>query len=137
MTLAATITALRTAIDTIPNLRVYTDPPESINEFPAALVYSASGDMQFGSAGLARNYHTLNVDIYHSMQRLAQAVSDAQAWPPLVYDAIETAYNAGDIDVVSSNGRAAISYQMRPLPYNNNVHFGVRFTVRLKEVVAS
>lgn len=137
MSLTSTITALRTAIDTIPNLRVYDDPPESINEFPAALVYSASGDMQFGSAGLTRNYHTLYVDIYHSMQRLAQAMNDAKAWPELVYDAIGTAYSAGDVDVVSSNGRAEISYQMRPLPYNNNVHFGVRFTVRLKEVVTS
>ena len=74
MSLDTTIDALRTVIDTIDGLHVYPDPPESINQFPSAIVYSRSGTLQFGSATLTRNYHTLAVDIYHARQVLPQAV---------------------------------------------------------------
>lgn len=136
MSLDTTIDALRTVVDTIADLNVYTDPPESINQFPSAIVYSQGGDLQFGSSGLTRNYHTLVVEIYHATQRLPQAIDAAKAWPDLMYSAISDAYAAGTIDVVSTNGRAEISYVSRPLQYNSVVHFGVRFTVRLKEIVS-
>lgn len=135
MTLAATVAALRTVVDTIDGVRVYPNPPESINEFPSAIVYSASGEMQFGSSGLTRNYHTLNVDIYLARQILPQAIDAAKAYPDLMYTAVSNAYSASTIDIVDTNGRAAISYRTGPMNYNNITHTGIRFTIRLKEVV--
>jgi hypothetical protein len=136
MSLDTTIDALRTVVDTIADLHVYPDPPESINQFPSAIVYSRSGTLQFGSATLTRNYHTLAVDIYHARQVLPQSVDSAKVWPDLVYDAISTAQRAGTIDVVSANGRSEIEYITGPMTYNTIQHFGVRFTVRIKEVVS-
>jgi len=137
MSLATTITALRTVIDTIPNLRVYADPPESINEFPSAIVYSLDGVYQLGSADHNRTYHTLIVDIYHARQMLPQAIDSAKAWPDLVYGVIRDALTAGTLDVVATGGRAEINYRTMSLPYGEIVHFGVRFTIRLKEVLNS
>jgi len=137
MSLATTITALRTVIDTIPNLRVYADPPESINEFPSAIVYSLDGTYQLGSADLTRAYHTLIVDIYHARQMLPQAIDSAKAWPDLVYGAIRDAMTAGTLDVVATGGRSEVNYRTTPLPYGEIMHFGVRFTIRLKEVLNS
>lgn len=137
MSLATTITALRTVIDTIPNLRVYADPPESINEFPSAIVYSNEGIYGLGSADLNRAYHTLIVDIYHARQMLPQAIDSAKVWPDLVYGVIRTAMTAGTLDVVATGGRAEINYRTTPLPYGDIMHFGVRFTIRLKEVLNS
>lgn len=137
MSLVSTIAALRTVVDTIDGLRVYADPPDSINEFPSAIVYSNSGDLQWGSAARGRNYHTINVDIFHAGQRLPQAINAAKAWPDLMYTALGTAFDAGTIDIVDTNNQARVSYVMRPLPYNDIIYFGVRFTIRLKEVVLS
>lgn len=134
MSLDATIDTVRTVIDTIAGLHVYPDPPESINQFPSAIVYSRNGTMQFGSSGLTRNYHMLAVDIYHARQLLPQAIDSAKVWPDLVYAAISTAIAAGTIDVVSTNGRAEVDYITGPLRYNTIEHFGVRFTIRVKEV---
>lgn len=135
MSLSTTITALRTVIDTIPNLRVYADPPESINEFPSAIVYSLDGLYQLGSADLTRAYHTLIVDIYHARQMLPQAIDSAKVWPDLVYGVIRTALTDGALDVVATGGRAEVNYRTTPLPYGDIMHFGVRFTIRLKEVL--
>lgn len=137
MTLATTITALRTVIDTIQNLRVYADPPESINEFPSAIVYSNEGIYGIGSADLTRAYHTLIVDIYHARQVLPQAIDSAKVWPDLVYGVIRDAMTAGTLDVVATSGRAEVNYRTTSLPYNDVVHFGVRFTIRLKEVLSA
>ncbi len=134
MSLDATIDTLRTIVDTIPGLYVYADPPESVNQFPSAIVYSRNGVMQFGSSGLTRNYHTLAVDIYHARQLLPQAIDSAKVWPDLMYTAINAAMQSGTIDVVSENGRAEISYITGPMKYNAIEHFGMRFTVRMKEV---
>lgn len=135
MSLAATITALRTVIDTIPNLRVYTDPPESINEFPSAIVYSNEGVYGIGSADLSRSYHMLIVDIYHARQMLPQAIDSAKVWPDLVYGVVRDAMTAGTLYVVAVSGRAEINYRTTSLPYNDMLHFGVQFTIRLKEML--
>ena len=136
MTLTATIPALRTVVDTLPGLRVYTDPPESINEFPSAIVYSNTGEMNLLSGGFQHNYHELYVDIYHTVGRLAQSIDAAKAWPDLLFNAI-VADNYATIYPVATNERASISYRTGPMPYNGVVHFGVRFTIRLKENVSS
>lgn len=135
MSLATTITALRTAIDTISGLRVYADPPESINEFPSAIIYSSDGTYDLGSANHSRAYHMVVVDVYLARQLLPQAIDSAKAWPTAVYDAVKTAYAAGSIDVVATGGQAAFTYRSGPMRYNDIDHFGVRFMIRLKELL--
>lgn len=137
MSLDATVDAARGVVATITQLkRVYDDPPESINEFPSAIVWASEGVLSFGTADLGRNYHTLYIDIFNARQVLPQAIDAAKAWPDLVYSAFSTAIANSTVYVVNTDGRASITYRMGPLRYNAVDHYGVRFTVRMKEMTA-
>jgi hypothetical protein len=135
-TLAQAITALETTLATITALkRVYADPPESINEFPAATVYVRRGEMTVVSAGLAKNLHTLVVDIYHARQELPQAVNESKQWPGAVLAKLASDFSLnGTVDAIVW----PVRYEARPLQYGNLVHYGVRFeiTVKMMEILA-
>ena len=79
MSLTAAVTALTTIAGGLSGVnRVYTDPPESINEFPAAIVYAAHGQLNSASAGLGRNLHVIRIDIHASRTQLPQSVAAAR-----------------------------------------------------------
>lgn len=132
MSLTTAIAGLRTAVATVTGLtRVYDDPPESISEFPCAMVYVESGvytDTPAGGYGM----HTLIVDIYESRTVLPQAVNNAKQWPDKLRTVILTDRTLGG--TVSHIGDAVqfFSYRALPLPYNDNVHYGMRFRVPVK-----
>lgn len=120
------INEFRNAIATVPGLkRVYTDPPESISEFPCAVVYLKSGEMTEN----APCFHDFVADIYHARQVLPQAVNEAKVWPDRVLYALKANFRLnGSIEHIVY----PIRYESAALQYNDMTHYGVRFRVRVK-----
>lgn len=131
MSLTTAITNINTILSGITGIRrVYADPPESISEFPAAMTYIKSGELTVVSAGLARNMHSLSVDIYHARQVLPQAVNESKVWPGLVLAALAADQTLG----------GAVTHIVWPVRYTAGalryggqfVHYGVRFEIVVK-----
>ena len=127
-TIETAINQFRTVIATVTGLkRVYTDPPESISEFPCAVCYLRAGEMTHAGQCL----HEFVADIYHARQELPQAVNEAKVWPDRVFAALKANYTL--------NGSVAhvvwpVKYETSGLRYNDIVHYGVRFRVTVKIV---
>lgn len=123
--------ALTTCIDTLRGYvaglsgmrRVYDDPPESMSEYPCAIVYVLRGNYEANAAG-GRSYHTLIAEIHHAQQTLPQAVDTAKVWPDRMFAALK---GVTDIDIVWP-----MAYQAGGLQYSNETHYGVRFEVQVK-----
>lgn len=125
------INALNTVVAAISGIRrTYVDPPESISEFPSAMTYIDSGVYMAGPA--QHGNHILILDIYEARQVLAQAVDSAKQWP----DKVRTALTANLTlnDTVSHVGDATqfFRYRAMPMPYNDQIHYGVRFWIPAK-----
>ena len=129
MSLDAAIDGLRAAVSTMPGMvRVYDDPPESLNEFPCAFVVTESGEMSDDSAG-GFSLHTLIVEIFHSRTVLAQAVDGAKVWPDRMFAALRAAPTLGGS---VSHVRWPITYRAGALGYNNITHYGMRISITVK-----
>lgn len=111
-------------------VRAYSDPPESLNEFPCLIAYVGSGTMEAVSVGFGKGLHTVIVEIHHDRQILPQAVDEAKVWPDRVLQALYAACSAGTLTLVWP-----FSYEALPLPYNQEVHYGVRFRITCKDIV--
>ncbi len=130
MSLSAAITALVTVAGGVSGVvRVYTDPPESISEFPAALVYAERGTLEGISSGLSRNIHQVRIDILSERTQLPQAVNEAKAWP----DSVQSRLRA---DETLGGAVSAIvwpvTYEAIAMQYNALTHYGMRFVVPVK-----
>lgn len=134
MSLANAINGLNTVMKTITQLvRVYDDPPESINEFPSCITYSREGTMEDNAAG-GRSFHTLVADIYIARTVLPQAIDDAKAWPDLVFAAIraDNTFGGAISHIVWDNG--LFRYRTGPMRYGGSdaLLYGVQFTMTVK-----
>lgn len=130
MSLTAAITQLVTIAGNISGVaRAYSDPPESISEFPAAIVYAGRGTLEGISSGLSRHLHTIRIDILSSRQQLPQAISEAKGWP----DALMTGLRANEqLSGAVSAIVWPVVYEATVLPYSNLTHYGIRFEVTVK-----
>lgn len=130
MSLSAAITQLVTVAGNVSGVvRAYSDPPESISEFPAALVYANNGTLEGISNGLSRNLHTIRIDVLSSRQQLPQAVNEAKAWP----DSLQARLRADETLSGTVSGIVwPVAYEAIALQYNNLTHYGMRFAVTVK-----
>lgn len=130
MSLSSAITQLVSVAGSLSGIsRAYSDPPESISDFPAAVVYAERGTLTQVSDGLGRNLHTIRIDLYTSRQQLPEAVNSSRGWP----DALHSALAADE----TLNGTVSaivwpVTYQAIAAQYNNLVHYGMRFEVTVK-----
>lgn len=128
MTLDALIDTVRTHVAALPGLaRTYDDPPESMQEFPCAIVYAARGEYEFGAVG--RSFHTVIVEIHHNRQVLPEAMDAAKVWPDRLYTELAA---ADDIYIYDR-----MRYVCGGLPYGRaggteETHYGVRFEIPCK-----
>lgn len=130
MSLPTIIANLRTTLAGIDGLvRVYDDPPESINEFPSAIVWSGNGELNIVSDGLARDFHTILIQIYQSRQILPDAMDAVKVWPERVRAAIHADHTIGGS---VAHYVQPIRYRCGPLRYGNTEHFGVSFELQVK-----
>ncbi len=124
MSLDAVIDTMRAHVAALSGLkRVYDDPPESLSEFPCAMVYAARGTMEANAAG-GRSFHTLYIDVYESRTVLPEAMDRAKVWPDRMYQRLKA---ATDLHIVWP-----MSYRAAPIEYNSVTHYGVRFEVQVK-----
>lgn len=133
MSLTAAINGLNTVMDTLPNLRVYPDPPESISQFPSCITYVQEGAMEARSSG-GISLHTLIAEIYVARQMLPQAVDGAKVWPDLVFAALKAdPYLRGSVSHVVWEDKG-FKYRMGPMDYGGTgaIFYGCRFSVVVK-----
>lgn len=130
MTLAAACDSLKTLLGAATGIaRAYGDPPGSINEFPALIVYPYRGTLEAASAGLSKGLHVIAVDIIQSRQSLSEAVDLAKEWPERVLAIL--AVN----QTLSTTVTAIVwpvNYRTMPMRYGQDMLFGTRFEIQVK-----
>ena len=135
MSLSTAIDGLRTRLATMTGLvRTYPDPPESINEFPSLIVYSKDGVMYYTASG-GYSLHTLVAEVYLARQYLPEVVDSAKPWPDRAFAALKADQTLGGAVshvVWDTTGGVGLRYQTLPLQYNQQLCFGVRFTITVK-----
>lgn len=114
------LAALRTITTT--TLRVFEAAPESMSEFPCAIVYPWEGEMTPNPAG-GRSLHTLRVEVHQSRTLLPVAITAAEVWPDLVMGAIKT---------MTSHIVWPLRYRCGPIEYAGEKHYGVVFEIQVK-----
>jgi len=130
MSLAAAVTALVTVAGGGSGVvRAYSDPPESISEFPAALIYAQSGTLEGVSRGLSRNMHQVRIDILSERTQLPQAVNEAKAWPDSLLGRLRADETLGG---AVSGIVWPVTYEAIAMQYNALTHYGMRFVVPVK-----
>jgi hypothetical protein len=124
MTLSTVISTVRTHVAALTGIaRVYDDPPESLSEYPCAIVYGFRGNYEANAAG-GRSFHTVVVEIHHTRQVLPEAMDAAKVWPDRVYAELKA---ATDLHIVWP-----MPYQLGGLQYGNETHYGARFELQCK-----
>jgi hypothetical protein len=130
MTLAAACDSLKTLLGAATGIvRAYGDPPSSISEFPALIVYPHHGSLEVVSAGLRRGLHVIAVDIIQSRQSISDAVDLAKEWPERVLAILDANQSlAGTVDAIVW----PVDYRIMPMRYGQDLLFGARFEIRVK-----
>lgn len=117
--------------------RAYSDPPESIDQFPALLVYAGPSEMTFTPGGY-QAIHTLIVEVRHSRQVLPVAIDGAKVWPDRLMAAVYA--EMGSAGARFGGYAAAIAGTITAEPgaygYNTETHYGVRFRIPVKTLEA-
>ncbi len=130
MSVEDAINGLNAAMDTITNLRVYPDPPESISQFPADITYVQEGTLEDNAAG-GTGLHTLISEIYVDRRMLPQAIDGAKVWPKLVMTALKADPTLGG---TISHIVWPVRYRMGPMSYGGTdaIFYGCRFSIVVK-----
>lgn len=124
MTVAALIDETVAALRTIGSdtLRIFEAAPESMSEFPAAIVYPWEGEMTPNPAG-GRSFHTLRIEVHQSRTLLPVAITAAEVWPDVVMGAIKA---------MTAHIVWPIKYRCGPIEYAGEKHYGVVFEIQIK-----
>lgn len=136
MSLPTIVANLRGVVAGLADMRrAYDDPPESINETPAAVIYVLRGELREVSHGFDQNTHTVAVEIYLSKTLLPQAVNQAKVWPERFLAALKA---DPDLDGSIAHIVWPITYRAGPIEYGtiNGVahrYYGVRFEVTVRD----
>lgn len=128
MTIAATVDAMVTHVQALTGLkRVFDDPPDSMSEFPCAVVYALRGEMghRIGKGVCASGEHVIVVEIHHARQVLPQAVAASQTWPDQLF--------AQMLGSSTLNVQYPVRYEAGALEYNKETHYGVRFEITVRD----
>ena len=130
---ATIIDNLKTMLGTVAQIeRVYDDPPESLSEFPSAMVYTTGGEVGGMGSGNMREFHDLVIDIYSHRNVLPQAIDEAKIWPGIMFPKL-----IGDPTLTGAASAidGEIQYISGPMEYGrDNTYYGVRFTLRYKKI---
>lgn len=127
MSLATVVDAVATHVQALTGMkRVYADPPDSMSEFPCAIVYAQSGEMghRIGKGLCASGEHVIVVEIHHARQVLPQAVAASQVWPDLLFTQLQ---GSSTLNVLYP-----VRYVAGALEYGKEVHYGVRFEITVR-----
>lgn len=124
MALETVIDLVRAHVENLDGLeRVYDDPPESLSEYPCAIVYVLRGNYEANAAG-GRSFHTVVTEIHHSRQVLPEAMDAAKVWPDRMFAELKA---ATDLHIIWP-----MPYLAGGLQYGSETHYGVRFELQCK-----
>lgn len=129
MSVSALVSTIATATGNLTGIkRVYADPPDSMNQFPCAIVYAARGELgKRAGRGVAGNSdHVIAVEIHHARQVLPQAVQASRAWPDEMLAQLLAL--AATLDI-----QYPVTYQAQALRYGDEMHYGIRFEITVRE----
>ena len=111
-------------------VKCYADPPDSMSQFPCAMVYVQSGEMN-ATAGGSISIHTIVLEVHHSQNVLPKAVDEAKVWPERVMSAL---YNGGTFGGYVTAVRWPITYEVLGLSFGGELHYGMRFSIPTKVI---
>jgi hypothetical protein len=130
MSLEEACEALARLLKDLPNIqRAHSNPPNSLNQLPALLVYPSSGTFEAVSHGLGRAIHTISVEIIHARQSLPSAVEQVRKWPEEVYRIL---LQNPTLEESVQHIVWPVTYRILPLRYGSDVFFGIRFEIKVK-----
>lgn len=111
------------------------------NQFPSAIFYVGEGMLTGTQAGIGaatandskshRTVATLIAEIHHARAISPQAIHACQVWPDKVIAAL--LYDStlgGAVDAVLSD----VKFEMTGIQYGPELHYGVRFEIKVKQV---
>ena len=131
MSLETAVDALVTLAGTLTGLtRMYADPPPSISEFPCGMAYIESGEYIAGPS--AHGNHNLVLVIYESNTVTPQAIDRAKRWPDVVRTLLTANLTLSGTATHVGNKDRLFRYRDGPMPYNDILHYGVRFVIPVK-----
>ena len=130
MSLDGAIDGLRTVLSAMSGLsRTYADPPDSISQFPALIVYAREGEMSVASAGFGRSIHTLWADVVIGLQVMPLAIDSAKPYPDRAFALLRANQTlSGAVEHIIW----PIRHRIIPVQYNNTVHLVCRIEVKVK-----
>lgn len=130
MTLDGAVDGLRTTLAAMAGLkRVYTDPPESINEFESLIVYARSGEMSALSGGFGRSIHTLIAEVVIGRKIMPQAIDAAKPFADRAFALLRADQTLGD---TVEHIIWPVTYRIGPTQYNDTPHLVFRLEVKVK-----
>ena len=113
--------------------KCYSDPPEAMTEFPCAIVYAQSGEMNV-TAGRAISIHVVILEVHHSRQILPEAVDAAKVWPDRVLNKIYTEMASDSFGGYVAAIDWPMTYDALALIYGAETHYGMRFRIPTKVI---
>jgi hypothetical protein len=107
--------------------RTYDAPPDSINLFPAAVVYARSAQMgeRIGKGVCDASIITVVVEVHHSRQILPAAVAASLVWPDLLFAELQASTT---LDVMYP-----LNWTAGLLKYAAEDHYGIRFEIQVRD----
>lgn len=128
MSVASAVAAVVTHVDNLTGLnRVYSAPPDSLNQFPCAVVYARSAEMgnRIGKGVCDASLITVIVEVHHSRQILPAAVAASLVWPDLLFAELQT---SSTLDVMYP-----LTWTAGLLKYAAEDHYGIRFEITVRD----
>lgn len=128
MSVASTVEAVVAHVDNLAGLnRVYDKPPDSLNQFPCAVVYARTGQIgaRTGNGVCGSSLITVVVEVHHSRQILPSAVAASLVWPDLLLAELQSGSTL--------NVMYPVNWTAGLLKYATEEHYGVRFEITVRD----
>jgi hypothetical protein len=109
-------------------LRIYDEPPESINEFPCLFCYVGGGQMSQVEATWAEGTHSITVEILLARYILPIAVYRAKQYPSQIFALLSQNQT---LNSTVHHIIYPIRYETLPLEYSDGDYYGIRFSVEI------
>lgn len=127
------MTAFRTILaDELTGIgRVYERVPDSINDFPALIMYPSQGTGEIVSHQFGRTTHTILVEIYEKLIEHDEVIASSELWESRMLEVIQ---EYQDLNGTIEHFIYPIDYRAGILLFNEEqMYYGVQFRISFKQ----
>lgn len=111
--------------------RVYERVPDSINDFPALIMWPNSGQGTIVSAQFGRTEHSIIVEIYQSAIEYTESIKTAELWESRMLEVMQEFH---DLNGKIEHWVYPLEYRAGQLVFNlEQIYYGVQFRIRFKQ----